>query len=413
MNILYINHYAGSPKYGMEYRPYYMAKKWHEKGHKVRILAASYSHVRSVQPKISKKTSEMIDGIEYTWYPTPKYEQNGVARVKNILTFLKEVLLDSKNIVNEFQPDIVMASSTYPMDIWIAQRISKLSNAKLIYEVHDLWPLSPIELGGMSPKHPFIQWCQLAENTAYKKSDAVVSMLPKVHEHMKVHGLDLKKLHIIPNGIVEEEWQTSNLQNLADGKLKQFLEDMKQQGKFVVGYAGSHGQPNALQFLIEAAKMIETEDESIVFVLVGSGLEKQNLLKLSNKYNLKNVFFFEPIVKTQIPDLLNYFDIAYIGLMSEPLFRFGISPNKLMDYMMAAKPIICAIKAGNDPVTEASCGITVEPENPQAIVDAVLQLKKLSNEERLQIGKSGHDYVKQNQTYSILSDKFLEVMQNA
>lgn len=413
MNILYINHYAGSPKYGMEYRPYYMAKKWHEKGHKVRILAASYSHVRSVQPKISKKTSEMIDGIEYTWYPTPKYEQNGVARVKNILTFLKEVLLDSKNIVNEFQPDIVMASSTYPMDIWIAQRISKLSNAKLIYEVHDLWPLSPIELGGMSPKHPFIQWCQLAENTAYKKSDAVVSMLPKVHEHMKVHGLDLKKLHIIPNGIVEEEWQTSNLQNLADGKLKQFLEDMKQQGKFVVGYAGSHGQPNALQFLIEAAKMIETEDESIVFVLVGSGLEKQNLLKLSNKYNLKNAFFFEPIVKTQIPDLLNYFDIAYIGLMSEPLFRFGISPNKLMDYMMAAKPIICAIKAGNDPVTEASCGITVEPENPQAIVDAVLQLKKLSNEERLQIGKSGHDYVKQNQTYSILSDKFLEVMQNA
>lgn len=413
MNILYINHYAGSPKYGMEYRPYYMAKKWHEKGHKVRILAASYSHVRSVQPKISKKTSEMIDGIEYTWYPTPKYEQNGVARVKNILTFLKEVLLDSKNIVNEFQPDIVMASSTYPMDIWIAQRISKLSNAKLIYEVHDLWPLSPIELGGMSPKHPFIQWCQLAENTAYKKSDAVVSMLPKVHEHMKAHGLDLKKLHIIPNGIAEEEWQTDQIESLVEGELKEFLEEMKQQGKFVVGYAGSHGQPNALQFLIEAAKMIETEDESIVFVLVGSGLEKQNLLKLSNKYNLKNVFFFEPIVKTQIPDLLNYFDIAYIGLMSEPLFRFGISPNKLMDYMMAAKPIICAIKAGNDPVTEASCGITVEPENPQAIVDAVLQLKKLSNEERLQIGKSGHDYVKQNQTYSILSDKFLEVMQNA
>ena len=95
MNILYINHYAGSPKYGMEYRPYYMAKKWHEKGHKVRILAASYSHVRSVQPKITNKTSEMIDGIEYTWYPTPKYEQNGFARVKNILTFLKEVWSDS------------------------------------------------------------------------------------------------------------------------------------------------------------------------------------------------------------------------------------------------------------------------------------------------------------------------------
>lgn len=149
---------------------------WQKTGKKRDIkleFSVSYSHVRSVQPKITNKTSEMIDGIEYTWYPTPKYEQNGFARVKNILTFLKEVWSDSKNIVKEFKPDIVIASSTYPMDIWIAQRISKLSNAKLIYEVHDLWPLShPLELGGMSPKHPFIQWCQLAENTAYKKSDA-------------------------------------------------------------------------------------------------------------------------------------------------------------------------------------------------------------------------------------------------
>ena len=413
MNILYINHYAGSPKYGMEYRPYHLAKKWHEKGHKVKILAASYSHVRSVQPKITKKTSEMIDGIDYTWYPTPRYEQNGVARVKNILTFLKEVWSDSKNIVKEFQPNIVIASSTYPMDIWIAQRISKLSNAKLIYEVHDLWPLSPVELGGMSPKHPFIQLCQFAENTAYKKSDAVVSILPKVHEHMEAHGLDLKKLHIIQNGIVEEDWQINQLQKLEEGELKNFLKEMQQKGKFLVGYTGAHGHPNALDSLLQAAKLILNENNSIVFVLVGSGLEKQSLKNKVIKEKINNVFFFDPVPKAQIPVLLKYFDITYIAARNTPIYRFGISPNKLMDYMMAAKPIICAIKAGNDPVTEASCGITVEPENPQAIVDAVLQLKKLSNEERLQIGKSGHDYVKQNQTYSILSDKFLEVMQNA
>lgn len=411
MNILYINHYAGSPIYGMEYRPYYMAKKWQEKGHKVRILAASYSHVRSVQPKITEKTRNMIDGIEYTWYPTPKYEQNGVARVKNILAFLKEVWLDSKNIVSDFQPNVVIASSTYPMDIWVAKRISKLANAKLIYEVHDLWPLSPIELGGMSPRHPFIQWCQFAENTVYKQSDAVVSMLPKVHEHMKAHGLDLKKLHIIPNGIAEEEWQTRQIENLVEGDLKEFLEEMKQQGKFIVGYAGSHGQPNALHYLIEAAKIINPIDDSIVFVLVGSGLEKQNLKNLSNRYDLKNIFFFDPIPKKQIPNLLSYFDTAYIGWNKTPIYRFGISPNKLMDYMISGCVVLHSVEAGNDPVMESSCGVTVEPENPQAIVDAILQLKLLSKEERLQMGKSGHEYVKKNQTYTILSDKFLEVMQ--
>lgn len=104
----------------------------------------------------------------------------------------------------------------------------------------------------------------------------VVSILPKVHEHMKAHGLDLKKLHIIPNGIVEEEWQTNQLENLTEGKLKQFLEEMKQQGKFIVGALDRMDNLNALRkHLIDAAKMVESKDPSVVFVLVGSGLEKQ------------------------------------------------------------------------------------------------------------------------------------------
>lgn len=92
------------------------------------------------------------------------------------------------------------------MDIWIAKRLAKKANAKLVFELHDLWPLSPIELGGMSPKHPFIQLCQLAENAAYKHADVVISMLPKIQEHTKAHGLDLNKLHIIPNGVVIKDW---------------------------------------------------------------------------------------------------------------------------------------------------------------------------------------------------------------
>ena len=84
-----------------------------------------------------------------------------------------------------------------------------------------------------------------------------------------------------------------------------------------------------------------------------------------------------------------------------------------MDYMISGCVVLHSVSAGNDPVTETACGITVEPENPQAIADAILQIKLLSKEERLKMGKNGKKYIKQNQTYSILSDKFLEVMQNA
>ena len=82
-----------------------------------------------------------------------------------------------------------------------------MARAKLVFEVHDLWPLSPIELSGMSPRHPFIVLCQKAEDDAYRDADVVVSMLPKVHAHMASRGLDLKKLHIVPNGIALDEWQ--------------------------------------------------------------------------------------------------------------------------------------------------------------------------------------------------------------
>jgi hypothetical protein len=146
MNILYINHYAGSPALGMEYRPYYLAREWQRLGHRVHLLAADYSHVRTRQPQAGDET---IAGIAYHWYRTPPYRGNGLGRVLNIWAFLRQVWADTARLVRDFKPDVVIASSTYPMDIWVARRMARRAGAKLVYEVHDLWPLSPIELSGM------------------------------------------------------------------------------------------------------------------------------------------------------------------------------------------------------------------------------------------------------------------------
>ncbi|MDE2300504.1 MAG: glycosyltransferase family 4 protein, partial [Burkholderiales bacterium] len=211
MNILLINHYAGSPRHGMEYRPYYLAREWVRAGHKVQIVTAAYSHVRTRQPELAaggtQPLDEVIDGVAYRWLPAPAYVGNGVGRVRNIWAFLSRLWRESARLAREFRPDVVIASSTYPMDIWVARRLARKANAKLVFEVHDLWPASPIELSGMSPRHPFIVLCQKAENDAYRDADVVVSMLPKVAEHMRAHGLDLRKLHIVPNGIAHNDWQ--------------------------------------------------------------------------------------------------------------------------------------------------------------------------------------------------------------
>ena len=410
MNILYLNHYAGSPRHGMEYRPYYLAREWVQAGHAVRMLAADFSHVRTRQPdQAGTRHHELIDGIDYHWYPTPVYAGNGLGRVKNIWRFLRQVWREADRIVREFRPDIVIASSTYPMDIWVAHRIVKLArqqglDCRLVFEVHDLWPLSPIELGGMSPSHPFIRLCQAAENYAYRHADVVVSMLPKVAGHMQDHGLDLRKLHIVPNGITLDEWQ-GNPPPLRED-VAQHMRACKQAGLQLVGYAGSHGTPNALDVMLQAAALLR--DAPLAFVLVGDGHEKAALQAQAQQLGLQNVAFFDPIPKAQIPSFLAAADIAYIGWQRVSIYRFGIAPNKLMDYMMARCVVLHSVEAGNDPVAEAGCGITVPPADPAAIADGLRQLAALDAGARARMGDAGRQFVLEHHTYPVLARRFLQ-----
>src|SRR5690606_15881582 len=103
--------------------------------------------------------------------------------------------------------DLIIASSTYPFDTRIAAQIARKSKAKFVYEVHDLWPLTPIELSGMSRFHPYIWWMQRAENFGYKTADKVVSLLPKAADYMRQHGMAADKFVYIPNGVSVRDWQ--------------------------------------------------------------------------------------------------------------------------------------------------------------------------------------------------------------
>jgi glycosyltransferase involved in cell wall biosynthesis len=264
--------------------------------------------------------------------------------------------------------------------------------------------LSPIELGGMTKWHPFILAMQHAENFAYKKVDAVISMLPKTLKYMKKHGLDEKKWYYIPNGIVVEEWISHKKLN---EDTENIIKKIRHNFNKIIAYTGTIGVANALDTFIFAAQKLPNK----AFVIVGKGPEKQKLQKITKDLHLKNVFFIQTIDKKEIPALLNKMDILYIGLKYQPLFRFGISPNKLIDYMMSGKPIIMAIEAGNDPVKEANAGISIEPENPQAIADAILKLSEMPKKQLEELGENGQKYVLENHDYTKLSNRFLEILQ--
>ncbi len=405
MNILLINHYAGSPLHGMEYRPYYLALEWIKSGNNVKIIAASESHLRNNAPVVNGDfASEKIDGIDYVWIKTPAYSGNGLKRAINLLAFAKRIFLDMDKILNGFIPDLVIASSPHPFIIRGAKKIADAAQAKLIFEVRDLWPLSLIELGNMHSWHPFIALMQHEEDYAYKHSDKVASLLPIAKDYMMRHGMHEKKFFFAPNGIVLE----NNNQSL-DKPLAQRIEEFKLKYNFLVGYAGSHGPANALDSLINAAELLKKSD--VGFVLVGNGDEKQQLTEKAREMKLENVLFLNPIEKIMIPSFLDSMDLLYIGLKKHPLFRFGVSPNKLFDYMMSGKPIIYAISSGNDPIADAKCGLSCEPENPEQICKTIIKFKQMPDHLRLAMGSSGQNYVQKNHDYAVLAKEYLESVQ--
>ncbi len=414
MNILLLNHYAGSPALGMEYRPYYLAREWVRMGHRVRVMAASFSHVRTRQPAMAERATdapidEEIDGIAYRWLPTPRYSGNGLGRMKNIVAFLRQLWAGAAQLAREFKPDVVIASSTYPMDIWVARRIARRARATLVWELHDLWPLSPIELSGMPRWHPFALLCQAAEDAACRDADCVVSMLPKVHQHLAGRGLDLRKLAIVPNGISTDEWALEP--ETLRGDVAKCIARSREAGEAVVGYAGSMGLPNALDGLLDAAKLLS--GEKLHFVLVGDGHERERLAQRIQAQGLANVSLLPPIPKCQVPSFLSRIDVAYIGWQRVPIYRFGIAPNKLMDYMMAGCVVLHSVDAGNDPVAEAGCGLSVPPQDPSAVAAGIRTLLALGAEERRVMGERGRAFVREHHAYDVLARRFLQAVQGA
>jgi len=214
------------------------------------------------------------------------------------------------------------------------------------------------------------------------------------------------KLHLVPNGTDPAEW-LADAQELPPA-LDRFLSEQRAAGKFIVGYAGSHNLSNAMGTLVEAAPLVR--NAPVVFVLVGDGNDKRALMEKARALGASNLHFFDPIPKRQIPALLRRFDVAYVGWLRHPLYRFGVFPNKLIDYMMAGRPILHSVEAGNDPVADANCGLTVIPENPGAVADGVLALLAHGQAERDAMGQRGRSYALANLTYPVLGQRFLAAL---
>ncbi|HOK80321.1 MAG TPA: glycosyltransferase family 4 protein [bacterium] len=400
-DIWIINEYAGSPHHGMEFRHYYLGREMVKSGYDVTIITAAYSHLFKHLPSVKGKfTIEEIDGIRYLWIKVPHYKSS--TDKKRILKWFNFTFSLFRLPTHQLpKPDVIIVSPMQTMPVYPALRLCKRFNAKLIFEVKDIWPLSIIELGGYSTNHPFVKILEVFEALAIEKSNAIISVLSNYGEYLHDQGYN-KKFIYIPNGVDLKESEKAEA-------LDNSIKNMIPKNKFIVAYVGNIGIANALEYLIEAGKLLK-DYQDILILIVGDGGEKEKLAHLAK--GLDNIVFLNRVKKSQIQSLLSWVDICYIGLRKRELFKYGVSPNKIFDYMLAGKPIIHSIDTQYDIVALANCGISVPAENPKAIADAILSLYKMSEKDRFQLGKNGREYVMKNHNYEVLAKKLMKTIED-
>lgn len=406
-NLWILNHYAVTPDMSGSTRHYDFAKELVKRGYEVTIFTSSFHYSQHKELKLTKNERcrvENIEGVNFVWIKTFPYQKNDWRRIVNIVSFTSQVYWLCRKITKITKsikkPDIIIGSSPHPLAALSAYWLSKYYKAKFLVEIRDLWPQTLIDMKKFKEGNPMIIILRLLEKFLYQKAEKIITLLPLVENYIVSFGVNKKKIAYIPNGVNILNFRIVNQEKIE-----------KYDNNFKVMYLGAHGIANVLEVILDAACIIQEKGyKNIKFIFIGDGTEKKNLISYANKLRLKNVEFRDFIKKQKIYYVLNEADLLLFNLRKLEVFKYGISSNKLFDYMMAGKPIIFSVNSGNNPVKEAGCGIFIPPENPEMMSEAIIKLYKISPEEREKMGKRGRAYVERYHSISVLTDKLEKVI---
>lgn len=394
-SIWIINQDATTPDVGYAGRSYYLAEELSKLGHKVNLIAGGFSHLHINSPNITREIEVWkVSLFSFVWINLPSYKDaHSKKRILNWFLFAFRIT-KMINLPSE-KPDVIIYSSPPIIGYLGALYLSNRYNAKLVFEIRDIWPLTLKEIGGFRWYNPIIFLMSKIEKLAYKKSDFIISNLSNAFSYLSKFGVKNSQYLWIPNGISANEISKRI-------SLNPDVDAFIPKDKFVVGYCGTLGVANALEFLLQASKDLLCQEE-FVFVIVGTGKEVEKL-KLMVK-DSRNVIFLDPIPKEQVYALYSRFDVCYLGWRKHSLYEFGIGSNKLPEYLFSGKPILHSYSGKMDLVTIAGAGVTIEAENSSQIVSEILNLKNSSNEERISFGENGKKYAIGNLQYEALAKK--------
>lgn len=396
MRIWIINHYALPPTSAGGTRHYSLARQLIQRGHEVMIVAANYNHFSREympHPKEWGRIDHSYD-VPITWIPTPAYSGNTIARFWNMLVFSWRILR-KKYLPRSLPPDVIIGSSPHIFTPLSALILSKQLKKPFILEIRDIWPDTLVDLGRFTQQHPLIKLMKKIELFLYKKADRIISLLPKANEYLVGHGVLPQHIAWIPNAIDIDSMPVFD------------TVQSERQHTFTFIYAGAHGLANDLDTVVYAAKILQERgmEEKLHICLIGDGPDKMRLKELARKEDVHMIEFRDSVSKKDIYAELNKADVFLMLLKYSPVFRWGISPNKLFDYLAMARPVIFGVDTPFNPIEKYHAGVSITPSDPKALAEAMIYLSKLPVAALTQMGLNGRAFVFEKHHIAKLTDR--------
>ena len=378
-NVWILNHYATSMLFSKGGRHYWFAKYLKSEGYEPVIFCCNTKHGEFEnyydEDKLwVEKVAENIN-VPFVVIKSSLYKGNGKDRVLNMIRFYRNVQKAAKEYAKAHpKPDVIYASSIHPLTLVAGIQLAKHFGVKCICEIRDLWPESLVVYNVVGRQNPITKLLYLGEKWIYRKADAIIFTFEGGYDYIKEQnwqkGIPKTKVHYINNGVDLAQFDYNKVNfTLQD-------EDLENKELFKVVYTGSIRHVNNLGKLLDVAKLVK--NPHIKFLIWGDGDELPKLKERIKKENIFNVVFKGRVDKKFVPFVTSKANLNFVHNESSPLFRFGISFNKIFDYLASGKPILCDFYAKYNPVLSFGAGVSVDSGYVKDIANMVDEIANTS-----------------------------------
>ncbi len=404
MKILYFHQHFGTPSGSGGTRSYEFARRLVSNGHSVTLVCGSMalSNTGLTDSFTGGIRCGSVDGIEVIEFNLPYANKHSF--IKRSWQFIKYAIRSTK-IAMLADYDLVFATST-PLTAGIPGIFARTFRGKpFIFEVRDLWPELPREMGVI--KNPIVlQAMDWLEWLSYHAASGCIGLSPGIVKGIMRKGIPKDNIRMIPNGCDHNIFGDERVIK----KRPPFALDTD----LLATFTGAHGIANGLDAVLDAAAMLKKKNRNDIKILfIGDGMLKPHLKKRASNEGLDNCFFMDPIPKNQLAEIQKGVDVGLMILANVPAFYYGTSPNKFFDYIATGLPVLNNYPGWlADLIKENNCGMAVEPDQPEAFADALIYMAE-HKDELSKMGQHARALAEREFSRDKLADDFISFLETA